>query len=190
MRAIEAIEQVDWTRYIEDLKEHIEDTEARVDRLRVSPIAETSSLKHRAALLESLRDLVNKTREQIKDRQANVRAKAIGPCPDLGELFGIYETHDEAFDVLYAWFDAVWELPKPQREAMLGRAEDDLSCGDPGHDYTDHLVEYEGRAILDTQLSEGAKGTPLTGPGWTEVDPEQWSDEYKHEQRRRQAPWN
>lgn len=137
MRAIEAIEQVDWTRYIEDLKEYIEYTEARLDRLRVSPIAETSSPKHRAALLESLRDVVTKTREQIKDRQANVRAKAIGPCPDLGELFGIYDTHDEAFDVLYAWFDAVWELPKPQREAMLGQAEDHLTCGSAPSEQTE-----------------------------------------------------
>ncbi len=134
---LEAIEQVDWTRYIEDLKEYIEYTEARLDRLRVSPIAETSSPKHRAALLESLRDVVTKTREQIKDREANVRAKAIGPCPDLGELFGIYDTRDEAFDVLYAWFDAVWELPKPQREAMLGRAEDHLTCGSAPSEQTE-----------------------------------------------------
>ena len=143
MRAIEAIEQVDWTRYIESLKEHLEYDEAHLARLRVTPLTDPSLLKHRILVLESIWDLITKTREQIKDREANVRAKAIGPCPDLSELFGIYDTHDEAFDVLYAWFDAVWVLPKPQREAMLGQAEDDLTYGEAGHhvmhDYTDHL---------------------------------------------------
>jgi len=55
----------------------------------------------------------------------------------------------------------------------------EYSCGPPGHDYTDHLVEYEGLAILDITLPEGAKGRPLTGPLWTEVDYELWSDSYK-----------
>ena len=59
-----------------------------------------------------------------------------------------------------------------------------------GHDYSDHIVDYKGKAILDTQLPEGAKGSPITGPGWTEVDSEQWSNEYKHKQRRRKAAWN
>ena len=116
MSAIEAIEQVDWTRYIAGLKEHIEYTETHIDRLRVSPIAETSSPDHRAARIELLRDQIIKTREQVEDREANGQAKAIGPCPVLDDLFGIYDTHDEAFDVLYEWFDAVWALPKTQKE--------------------------------------------------------------------------
>ena len=55
----------------------------------------------------------------------------------------------------------------------------EYSCGDPGHDYTDHLVVHEGVAILDINLPAGEKARPLTGPSWTEVDPEIWSDEYK-----------
>jgi len=205
LTVVEAIE-FDWSRSIKSLEEAIAHTEGRIDRLRVSPIAETSSPEHRAALLESLRDGIIKTREQIEDREANMRAKAIGPCPVLDELFGVYDTHDEAFDVLYEWFDAVWALPKTQREAMLSQAEDaqrgvspddiisssddrgyterELSCGPPGHDYTDHLVVYEGQAILDINLPEGAKGRPLTGPSWTEVDPEKWSNHYKGERKK------
>jgi len=183
LSAIEAI-RVDWSRSIKSLEKSLEHTEDRIARLRLSPIVETSSPKHRAARLESLREGIIKTREQIEDREANMHAKAIA-CPDLDELFGIYDTHDEAFDVLYAWFDAVWALPKTQREAMLSQAEDaqrgespddiifssgepgyterELSCGPPGHNYTDHLVEYEGRTVLDI-TPKGAKARPLTGP--------------------------
>ena len=62
----------------------------------------------------------------------------------------------------------------------------ELSCGEPGHDYTDHLVTYETADIaddgetvradyheavtLDVALPEGEKGTPLTGPSWTQVE--------------------
>ena len=46
----------------------------------------------------------------------------------------------------------------------------ELSCGDPGHDYTDHIVEYKGRAILDIELPEGpreARSPAPVGPKWT-----------------------
>lgn len=111
-------------------------------------------------------------------------AEAIGSKPD-------YDDYDDAPQwaaALTAWHTAVDRLHPTDKTAKL--AEDPLSCGDPGHDYTDHIVEYEGKAILDTQLPEGAKGTPITGPGWTEVDPAQWSDEYKHKQRMHKAAQN
>jgi len=71
-----------------------------------------------------------------------------------------------------------------------GYNERELSCGEPGHDYTDHLVEYEGRTVLDITLPKGTKARPLTGPGWTEVDPELWSAEYKHKNRMHKAAQN
>ena len=82
----------------------------------------------------------------------------------------------------------IGKMPHPPPSVPADTHE--YSCGDPGHDYTDHIVEYEGEAILDIQLPEGGKGSPITGPGWTEVDPAQWSDEYKHKQRRHKAAWN
>ena len=114
-------------------------------------------------------------------------AEAIGPVPLKDDFDGVVEWAGAYAD----WYRAVWKLPKAEQEAKLAEVPDhELSCGDPGHDYTDHIVEYEGEAILDTQLPEGAKGSPITGPGWTEVDPTQWSDEYKHKQRRHKAAWN
>ena len=102
-------------------------------------------------MLNLIRLGIIQTRKKIKDREPNVRAQEIGPCPDLGDLFGIYDTHDEAFDVLYAWFDEVWALPKPKCEAMLRRAEDNLTCDEPGHDYTDHLSDLiSGSNVLST----------------------------------------
>ena len=114
-------------------------------------------------------------------------AEAIGPVPLKDDFDGVVEWAGAYAD----WYRAVWKLPKAEQEAKLAEVPDhELSCGDPGHDYTDHIVEYEGEAILDTQLPEGAKGSPITGPGWTEVDPAQWSDEYKHEQRMHKAAQN
>jgi len=155
LRTIEAIERPNWTTWIEGRQEAVDRIEAHIDRLQTNPPAGWLG-KHQEKIIKSEKALLAKYREEIEDREANTRAKAIGPCPDLGELFGIYDTHDEAFDVLYAWFDAVWELPKPQREAMLGQAEDaqrgvnppteavNLSCGDPGHDYTEHFMDLGG----------------------------------------------
>ena len=60
------------------------------------------------------------------------------------------------------------ERIKAERNRERERVEA-LSCGEPGHDYTDHPVEYEGRVILDVSLPEGAKGRHLTGPSWTQV---------------------
>jgi len=67
------------------------------------------------------------------------------------------------------------------------RSESELSCGPPGHDYTDDIVDYKGAAILDFDLPAGEKGSPITSPSWTEVDPEQWSNEYKNKQRMAKA---
>ena len=118
----------------------------------------------------------------------------IGPQPLLGD----YPDKDAWASAEVDWIDAVFKLPKAERYAMFGTTppkpkpapEPELSCGPPGYDYTDHLVEYEGHAILDINLPAGEKGSPITSPGWTEVDPEQWSNEYKHEQRRTKAAQN
>ena len=119
--------------------------------------------------------------------RAKEAAAAIGPFPLKDDFDGVVEWAGAYAD----WYRAVWKLPKAEQEAKLAEVPDhELSCGDPGHDYTDHIVEYEGEAILDTQLPEGAKGSPITGPGWTEVDPEKWSNEYKHKNRMHKAAQN
>ena len=104
-------------------------------------------------------------------------AEAIGSKPDYDD----YDDISQWVDDLMTWDDLVDRLHPTDKTAKL--AEDPLSCGPPGHDYSDHIVDYKGKAILDTQLPEGAKGSPITGPGWTEVDSEQWSNEYKHKHR-------
>jgi len=109
-------------------------------------------------------------------------AEALGPKPDYDD----YDDISQWVADLMTWYDLVDRLHPTDKTAKL--AEDPLSCGDPGHDYTDHIVEYEGEAILDISLPEGEKGSPITGPGWTEVDPAQWSDEYK--QRMHKAAQN
>lgn len=81
MKAIEAIEEVDWSRYIEGLKEQLEDYEADLAKLRVTPIPDTSSLKHRSNMLNSIRLSIIQTRKKIKDREANVRAQETRPLP-------------------------------------------------------------------------------------------------------------
>ena len=108
-------------------------------------------------------------------------AEALGPKPDYDEYHDIFQWVAD----LMTWDDLVDRLHPTEREAKF--AEDPLSCGPPGHDYTNHIVEYKGKAILDINLLEGEKGSPITGPGWTEVDPEQWSNEYKHKQRMHKA---
>jgi len=95
-------------------------------------------------------------------------AEAIGPVPLKDDFDGVVEWAGAYAD----WYRAVWKLPKAEQEAKLAEVPDhELSCGDPGHDYTDHIVEYEGEAILDTQLPEGGEREALSpapvGPKWT-----------------------
>jgi hypothetical protein len=83
------------------------------------------------------------------------------------------------------------KLPKSIQERInADNPEPELSCGPPGHDYTDHIVDYKGAAILDFNVPAGEQGSPITSPSWTEVDPEQWSNEYKHDHRRHKAAQN
>ena len=102
--------------------------------------------------------------------------QAIGPKPDYDD----YDDVSQWVDDLKTW-DDLWPTDRAAKHA------DDIvhSCGDPGHDYSDHIVEYKGQAILDTNLSEGEKARPLTGPSWTEVDPEIWSDDYRGSERKK-----
>jgi hypothetical protein len=86
------------------------------------------------------------------------------------------------------WDDLVDRLHPTDKTVKL--VEDPLPCGPPGHDYADHIVDFKGKAILDINVPEGEKGSPITGPGWTEVDSEIWSDEYKHKQRIDKAAQN
>ena len=108
-------------------------------------------------------------------------SEALGPKPD-------YDDISQWVADLMTWNDLVDRLHPTDKTTKL--AEDPLSCGPPGHDYSDHIVDYKGKAILDINLPEGEKGSPITGPGWTEVDPEQWDNMYKHKNRRHKAAQN
>ena len=105
-------------------------------------------------------------------------AEALGPKPDYDD----YDDISQWVADLMALDSAVDRLHPTEREAKLAEVEP-LSCDPQGHDYSDHIVEYKDKAILDINLPEGEKGSPITGPSWTEVDPEKWSNEYKHKQR-------
>ena len=121
---------------------------------------------------------------------AKEKAEALGPLPVLEDYTGDTPVGDWAHDYT-EWWLAVWKLPKSIQDAITAEIpEHELSCGPPGHDYADHIVEYKGKTILDINLPEGEKGSPITGPGWTEVDPEKWSNEYQHKQRMDKAAQN
>ncbi len=111
-------------------------------------------------------------------------AEAIGPKPDYDD----YDDISQWVADLMTWDDLVDRLHPTDRTAKF--AENPPSCGPPGHDYADHIVEYKGKAILDINLPEGEKGSPITGSGWTEVDPEIWSNHYKPIHRMHKAAQN